>query len=88
MKQLDQKFIDSRIERAITDAHVGVRAPSGGRARLVNSAGIASSETWSRKLRPDWLSASVARQLREKRRSTDQAKYSHLVLGLNLRFAW
>ena len=88
MKQPDQKYVDSRIERAMQDAHLGVRAPSGGRARLVKSAGAASGEPWSRKLRPDWLSASVARQLREKRRSIDEVKYSHLVSGSNLRFAW
>jgi len=88
MKQPDQKQLDSRIERVVEDAYVGMRAPSGGRARLVKAAGTASSESWSRKLRPDWLSASVARQMREKRRSTDQVKYSHLVSGTNLRFAW
>ena len=88
MKQPDQKYLDNRIERAMRDAHLGVRAPTGGKARLVQSAGVASAEPWGRKLRPDWTSASVARQLREKRRSTEQVKYSHLVSGSNLRFAW
>ena len=88
MKQPDKKYLDSRIVRGMNDTFVGVRAPSGGKARLVRSAGVPSTESWSRKLRPDWLSASVARQMRGKRRSTDQVKYSHLVLGSNLRFAW
>lgn len=88
MKQLDQAYLDSRIGRAMKDAQLGVRAPSGGRARLVRSAGVTSGETWSRKLRPDWISASVARQLREQRRSLDDVKYSHMVAMPNLRFAW
>ena len=88
MKQPEQKYLDDRIDSVMKDAYVGMRGPSGGRSRLVQSAGIASTESWGRKLRPDWISASVARQLREIRRSTDQAKYSHLVTGSNLRFAW
>ena len=88
MKQPDQKYLDSRIESVMKDVHVGMRAPSGGKSRLVKTAGAESNESWGRKLRPDWLSASVARQMREKRRSTDQAKYSHLVSGSNLRFAY
>jgi len=88
MKQLDQKYLDDRIDGVMKDGYVGIRGPSGGRARLVKSAGIASTESWSRKLRPDWLSASVARQLRERRRSVNEVKYSHLISGSNLRFAW
>ena len=88
MKQLDQKYLDSRIVRGMNDTFVGARAPAGGKARLVKSAGIVSSESWSRKLRPDWISASVARQLRERRRSVCEVKYSHLISGSNLRFAW
>jgi len=88
MKQPDQKYLDSRIVRGMNDTFVGARAPSGGKARLVQSAGIVSTEPWSRKLRPDWISASVARQMRERRRSVDHVKYSHLVSGSNLRFAW
>ena len=88
MKQLDQNYLDVNIDGVMKDAYVGMRGPSGGKARLVRSAGVISAEPWSRKLRPDWISASVARQLREKRRSTDHIKYSHLVSGSNLRFAW
>jgi len=88
MKRPDQKYLDSRIVRGMNDTFVGVRAPSGGKARLVRSAGVASAEPWSRKLRPDWISASVARQMRESRRSVTEVKYSHLISGSNLRFAW
>jgi len=88
MKQLDQKYLDDRIDSVMKDAYIGMRGPSGGRTRLVKSAGVAGTDSWSRKLRPDWLSASVARQLRERRRSVDEVKYSHLILGSNLRFAW
>ena len=88
MKQLDQNYLDVSIDRVMKDAYVGMRGPAGGKARLVNSAGIASTESWSRKLRPDWISASVARQLRETRRSVQEVKYSHLISGSNLRFAW
>ena len=88
MKQPDHQYLDSRIEISMKEGYVGVRSPSGGRARLVKSAGITSGEPWNRKLRPDWISASVARQMRERRRSIDKIKYSHLVSGSNLRFAW
>ena len=88
MKRLDQGFVDEHIERGMQDAYLGVRAPNEGKARLLTSATTASGSTWGRKLRPDWLSASVARQLREQRRSMDRVKYAHILSGSNLRFAY
>lgn len=88
MKPLNQGYVDNDIQRAVKESYLGVRAPLGGKDQLMLSASVPGEESWGRKLRPDWLSASVARQLREKKRSVDEVKYSHLVSGSNLRFAY
>lgn len=88
MKPRDEKYLDSRIQQGMRGTFLGVQAPTGEKARLLMSATNVGGDSLGRKLKPDWLSASVARQMREKRRSVDGIKYSHLVSGSNLRFAW
>ena len=88
MKPPSQDYLDNSIQREVKESYLGVRAPMGSREQLLLSAAVPGEASWSRKLRPDWLSASVARQLREKRRSVDEVKYSHLMSGTNLRFAY
>jgi len=44
MKQPDHNYLDSRFDVAMKDAYLGVRAPAGGKTRLLITAAVVGGE--------------------------------------------
>ena len=79
---------DERILQALKSGLFGMEPQETVRSRLMASAASTEPGAGVNTSRPDWVSPSTARRMRERQRSISWERYSYLVAATNMRFAW